>query len=67
MHVIHERCCGLDVCKKSVVACVLLTEPDGRVQKRTRTFDTMVAVLLALSDWLSRWAVMQKHIHLTEP
>jgi transposase len=59
MHVVHERCCGLDVHKKSVVACVLLTEPDGRVQKRTRTFGTMVVDLLALSDWLSSLGVTQ--------
>jgi hypothetical protein len=25
MRVVYERCCGLDVHKKSVVACVLIT------------------------------------------
>jgi hypothetical protein len=63
--IIHERCCGLEVHKKSVVACVLITEPDGRVHKRTRTFGTMVADLLALSDRLSSWVVTQRHIHPT--
>ena len=28
MQVVHMRCCGLDVHKKTVVACVLLTQPD---------------------------------------
>jgi transposase len=65
MQVLHERCCGLDVHKKSVVACVLITEPDGRVQKRTRTFGTMVADLLALSDWLSSLEVTQAALEST--
>jgi transposase len=50
MQVVHERCCGLDVHKKTVVACVLLTAPGGGVQRRVRTFGTMTADLLALSD-----------------
>ena len=52
MQVIHARCCGLDVHQKTVGACVLLTAPDGAVQRRVRTFGTMTADLLALSDWL---------------
>src|SRR5690242_3159094 len=52
MQVVYERCCGLDVHKKTVVACVLLTQPDGSVVRTIRTFSTMTADLLALSDWL---------------
>ena len=59
MQVVHARCCGLDVHRKTVVACVLLTEERGRVQKRTRTFGTMTADLLALSDWLAELEVTQ--------
>jgi transposase len=47
MRVIYERCCGLDVHKKSVVACVLT--PEGQ---QTRTFGTMTADLLELLSWL---------------
>ena len=47
MRVIHERCCGLDVHKRTVVACVLT--PEG---KAVRTFGTMTEELLALADWL---------------
>jgi transposase len=57
MQVVHERCCGLDVHKKTVVACVLITQPDGAVQREVRTFKTMTADLLALSDWLSSLGV----------
>src|SRR3712207_4130533 len=59
MEVVHPRCCGLDVHKKSVVACVLLTEGDGTVRKQVRTFGTMTADLLALADWLASLDVAQ--------
>lgn len=48
MNVIHERCAGLDVHKKTVVACVRL----GSDSQETCTFGTMTSDLLALSDWL---------------
>ena len=48
MEVLYERCCGLDVHKKTVVACVMT--PEGR---ETHTFGTMTKDLLTLSDWLA--------------
>jgi transposase len=57
MDVLHARCAGLDVHKRSVVACVLQTQPDGSVQRELRTFGTMTADLLALSDWLDAWGI----------
>ena len=59
MQVVHTRCCGLDVHKKTVVACVLLTQPTGQVEREVRTFGTMPTDLLALSDWLSSLDVRQ--------
>jgi transposase len=59
MQVVHARCCGLDVHKKTVVACVLLTADDGAVRKQVRTFGTMTEDLLALGDWLGELAVEQ--------
>lgn len=52
MQIMHSCCAGLDVHKKTVVACVLHTQPDGSVVKHTATFGTMTPDLLALSDWL---------------
>src|SRR5260221_149488 len=52
MRVLHERCCGLDIHKKFVVACLLATGPEGTGRKEVRTYSTMPADLLALSDWL---------------
>ena len=57
MQVVHERCCGLDVHKRTVVACVLITRPDGAAERQVRTFKTMTADLLALGDWLSSLGV----------
>lgn len=48
-----DRCAGLDVHKKTVVACVLTTGPDGVVTREIRTFGTMTAELLELADWLA--------------
>ena len=52
MQVVYERCCGLDVHKKSVVACV--TTPDVH---KTRTFGTTTRQLVALSEWLGEQRV----------
>jgi transposase len=57
MQVIYPRCAGLDVHKKTIVTTILLTQPDGTVQKRTKTFPTMTADLLALEDWLTEHEV----------
>ena len=47
MDIVTPRCCGLDVHKRSVVACVIT--PEGQ---QTRTFRTMTNDLLSLADWL---------------
>ena len=52
MQVIHRRCAGLDVHKKTVVACVMISLSEGGVEKHIATFGTMTPDLLALSDWL---------------
>ena len=52
MDLIHPCCAGLDVHKKTVVACVRRVASDGRVDRHVRTFGTMTADLLALADWL---------------
>jgi transposase len=52
MDTVLDRCAGLDVHKKTVVACIRRTGPDGSVDSQVRTFGTMTADLLALSDWL---------------
>ncbi len=53
MEVVYERCCGLDVHKRTVVACLLTPGPGGRPTKAIRTFSTMTDELLQLADWLA--------------
>ena len=57
MDVIYERCAGLDVHKKTVVACRMVPTEEELWQAETRTFPTMTADLLALADWLRAAAV----------
>lgn len=52
MEIIHPCCAGLDVHKKTVVACWRTLGPDGKPLRETRSFSTMTADLLALADWL---------------
>ena len=47
MQVIYDRCCGLDVHKKSVTACTVT--PEG---KEIQTFATMTGDIIALVDWI---------------
>jgi transposase len=52
MDVIYPRCCGLDIHKKTVVACLMTSETGQPPVQTIRTFRTMTADLLALADWL---------------
>lgn len=52
MDVIYPRCCGLDIHKKTVVACLMMSQAGQPAVKTIRTFGTMTADLLALADWL---------------
>jgi len=51
MQIVYSRCCGLDVHKETVVACLLIRE-EGTIHKEIRTFQTMTSDLLVLHDWL---------------
>src|SRR5258708_3762206 len=52
MQVVHARCAGLDVHKKSVYVCAICCGRDGQKQQRVRKFGTMTTDLLQLADWL---------------
>jgi transposase len=51
MEIVYKRCCGLDVHKETVAACVMVREGE-KGQKEIRTFRTMTSDLLVLHDWL---------------
>jgi transposase len=52
MRIVYRRVAGLDVHKKGVVAAISVLESDGQVTQEKRSFETMTASLLELSDWL---------------
>jgi transposase len=52
MDIVNPRCCGLDVHKKTVVACVLTPG-----KKETRTFSSMTSPLEELRGWLTENSV----------
>jgi hypothetical protein len=54
MEVVNTHCAGLDVHKKTVVACVITPE-----FKAVCTFSTMTGGLLELADWLEESQVTQ--------
>ncbi|UWG97706.1 IS110 family transposase [Dehalobacter sp. DCM] len=47
MNVIYERCCGMDVHKNTIVACLITGK-----NKEIRSFSTMTSSLLDLTEWL---------------
>lgn len=53
MEIAYERCCGLDIHKKMLVACLITPDASGRRTKELRTFLTVTQDLLDLRDWLS--------------
>jgi hypothetical protein len=52
MDVLYECCCGLDIQKKTVVACRAVPEPSGTQTKEARSFGAMTEDLLQLANWL---------------
>src|SRR5262245_41339319 len=59
MEVLHRCCAGLDVHKKTVVACVRRITDAGRLEERVGHFGTTTAELLALVAWLAAAGVRQ--------
>jgi transposase len=52
MEILHTRCAGIDVHKKNVKVCLIITEESGKPKKEIRTYSTMTQQLLELRDWL---------------
>ena len=65
MDALYERCCGIDVHKKTAVACAIVPGQRGRPTKEVRTFGTMTADLLALGDWLAERGVTHVAVEST--
>jgi transposase len=57
MEVLYPCCCGLDVHKRSITACVLWAQQGRRSRKEKRRFETFTKELLRLTDWLHECGV----------
>ena len=56
MEVLYARCCGLDVHKSSITACVLIAEA-GKPLKHIRRFGSTTRELRELVAWLREFGV----------
>ena len=66
MNVVYERCCGIDVHKQTVVACVIVPDVAGKAMKETRSFGPM-SLEQALSGTLKphhRFLLIQHLSHI---
>ena len=52
VEVVDPRFCGVDVHKKTLVACLIVPGSDGHPVKEVRTFGTMTDEVLTLVDWV---------------
>lgn len=53
MELIYACCCGLDVHKRIIQACLRCLGPDGRIRLEIRSFGTMTQDILEMADWLA--------------
>ena len=53
MELVYQRCCGIDIHKKVIVACLIRLPAKGERHKEIRTFRTVTTELLELLDWLT--------------
>lgn len=52
IEIVHPICCGLDVHKESVTACLLYPDEAGREDSEIRVFETFLDSLQQLKEWL---------------
>jgi transposase len=52
LKIVHPICCGIDVHKKFVVACIASTDERGITTYKVSRFSTFTGGLLKLSEWL---------------
>jgi len=53
IRIVHPICCGLDVHKESVSACVIFPNDTGEEQYDVKIFGTFTDDLMRLRDWLA--------------
>jgi transposase len=59
MEAIRKVVCGVDVHKKSILACIRKLGKEGEIDRDVRTFGTRTKELLELADWCVREGVQE--------
>lgn len=54
IQIVHPVCCGLDVHKKKISACLITLDEDGHELHEIREFGTFTADLLEMKEWLKK-------------
>ena len=52
IRIVYPVCCGIDVHKRIIVACIAKLQPDGTVTHDIQTFSVFNEDLICLRDWL---------------
>jgi hypothetical protein len=65
MKVEHTCCAGLDVHKRTIVACVLTGPPGSTPASQTKTFGTTTPELMEMVEWLKSQGVSQTALEAT--
>ena len=53
LKIVYPTCCGMDVHKSFVVACIASTNPQGVTTYKSKRFSTFTGDLRRLADWLA--------------
>ena len=54
--IFHKNCCGLDVHKTWIYACIGITDTNGRTEYKQARFSSFSKGLQELADWLSKYS-----------
>ena len=57
--IFRKNCCGLDVHKTWIYACIGITDPNGRTQYQQARFSSFSKGLRELSHWLAKYNCME--------
>jgi len=55
MEIIYERCCGVDVHKKKVTVCIMVSGNGRLLKKEIKEFGTMTSQILEFVDWIREY------------
>ena len=53
--IFRKNCCGLDVHKTWIYACIGITDPNGRTEYKQARFSSFTKGLQELADWLAKY------------